>query len=270
MRVEWLVVKYMHDLRRREPVNVGVILHTDGTSTFRFLGQRSDGQIDGRRIKWAGSVRTYKAWVEYWKRTLATSEADVDALLKLVPSSNYLVEYGGERLLGTGDLDPSSFLDSLFGILVAQGPERTTLNVEQLSESVLNQVGIADRVQRRAKFEVVSGSGALDSVYFDYRFDNGAVNLMQRLNLIYDDERSWDVAHAGAWTFDKAAHLHLEGGRTRQLVALVKHRDMDAELRRQLGVLHETTNLVVNVGEQDRAASKLAEVLGVADNPAIL
>ncbi len=272
MKAEWLVVKYIPDLRRREPINVGVILSVDGQFMFRFLGQRPDGEINGRRIKWAGSVRNYKAWVAYWKKTLAASNGGgLAELLAPVPDANYSVEYAGERLLGTSDLDPPSFLDKLFSILVEAEAERTNLTVEQLSESLFNQVGIAERVQRGASFEVARSTGIVDSLYFDYRYDNGAVNLMQRVALIHDDERSWDFAHAAAWAFDQAAgYVHLPEGRSKTLVALVKIRPPDADLRRQLGVLNETAHAVVNVGEQDQAARELAELLGVENSPRIL
>ena len=68
-KAEWLVAKYMPDLRRREPKNVGVLLRMGDSCFSRFLGEQSGGQIDGRHVHGlVNSVQNYKAWVGYWKR----------------------------------------------------------------------------------------------------------------------------------------------------------------------------------------------------------
>src|SRR5207302_631473 len=99
---------------------------------------------------------------------------------------------------------------------------------------------------------------------FDYRYDNGTINLMQRLNLIYEDDRSWDVAHSVAWSFAQVADARdlADPERPRQFVALVRARPLDAELRRQLGFLGEL-GVVVDVGREERAARSLADLLHI-------
>ena len=116
----------------------------------RFLGQRPDGFIDGRGIRWAASTDTYKAWVAYWTR-LAQTGASVGALTTRRGDDSYFLEFGGERLLG-GVTDPAALADELFDALVEREPERVGLNVEQLSERELSNLGIHDRVARDVKW----------------------------------------------------------------------------------------------------------------------
>lgn len=257
MTIKWLVAKYIEDQRRREPVNVGVIVLPDnGPPLLRFLGQRVDGQIDGRRVRWAGSARNFQAWVKYWRSGLGGKQ-DVALLLKRRPDDSYYLEFGGERLLGTEDLDPESFADYLFGLLVEQAVPRG-LSVEQMSDGLLQRIGIRDRVERSYIYEVKRHSGNLtDSVGFDYRYVNGAVHLMQRATLVFEDERSWDVVHSVAWSFERIREAVEEDVRC---LTLYKGRPSDAALLRQLGLLRDFGSCI-DVGSEDRADGELRELL---------
>jgi len=92
MKARWLVAKYMPDLRRREPDNVGVILLMDGRAHLRFLGQR-DGRVDGRSVRWAGSVKNYKAWALVNPRE---NDKDLDRQLCLLREHGKVVDVSNE------------------------------------------------------------------------------------------------------------------------------------------------------------------------------
>ena len=66
MSMQWFVVKYVPDLIRREPKNIGVILLVEGSSTSRSRRQQ-DGEIDGRTVPQFGNHLVYKAWVRQWR-----------------------------------------------------------------------------------------------------------------------------------------------------------------------------------------------------------
>lgn len=255
MTTTWLVAKYMEDQRRRETFNVGVVLLTDSHRTYRFLGQRVDGSIDGRSVRWAGSAANFQAWVKYWRHQLE-SGADIDALLGRHPDDSYFLEFGGERLLGASDLDPDLFADYLFGVLV----ERTVpqgIGVEQLSDSILEELGVLKEIEKGIHIEVPRGGGrSVDSVRFHYRYTNGRTTLMQRATLIFEDDRSWDVVHSVAWSFERAR----ESVTDLQCVTLFRAGPSDIQLASQLGLLREYAKCI-DVGRQDRAVDELREVL---------
>lgn len=252
----WLVAKYIPDLRRREPRNIGVIAGIGTNVQSRFLGQRPDGTVDGRRTKWAGSVAVYKAWIEYW-REHARDLSRVDDLLSHAVDDNYVLEFGGERIAGGADeIDVRTLAETLYINLVEDLPQRDSLTIAELSETVIKRLGIEHRVKRSERIDLNA-----DSISFDYRYDNGRVNLMQRINLVYDDDRSWDNVHAAAWAFQKVKDNPKFANA--QTIALIKQRNPDRELVRQLGVLTEHAE-PVDVTEENRATLVLADLLHIS------
>lgn len=267
MQAEWLVAKYVQDLRRQEPKNVGVVLKVGDLFLSRFLGERDEGQIDGRTVRGlVSSVDNYKAWVAHWQHTTSRGRGDFDVFTKRRGDDSYYLEYGGERLFGSEETEPEDMLDYLYGVLVEEAPEPKTLNVRQLSERVLDHAGILDKVTSEYHLPLRLGGGNTDRAYFDYRYDNGAVHLMKRITLTYEGERSWERVHAAAWDFEKAALNPDNSGQG--LIALVKTRPFDPDLETQIGVLSNLA-FVVNVAQVDEAASKLTQLLHLDGNPAL-
>jgi hypothetical protein len=257
-RAEWLVAKYIPNLRRREPENIGVILYSQGRMLSRFLGERADGRIDGRRLRFvAAPVPNYKAWIAYWRDAIQrSSEApDLRSLISQPSDENYYLEYGGATIVGDASSTPESTLDWLYGTLVEDQPDPDTLDVAKLSEAVLNRLDVAQKVERDYRFPVPLSTGVEDSIIFDYRYVNSAVHLMQRVTLTWEDERSWNSVHAATWNF-RFAH----NDERPSLIALVRPRAQDQELSRQLGVIGEHAT-IVDVRQTERAASLLRDLL---------
>jgi len=259
--MQWLVAKYVRDLRRRETQNVGVILYTEKGAFSRFLGQR-DAKIDGRYTRWTRSLDTYKAFVDLWQRTSTTVPSASGLLAEYPPRSDdsYFLEEGGERLVSTEAADPESVLDDLYALLVEQ-PAPETLSVAHLAETVLNRLSLGPELKRKVKFNVAG-----DEILFDYRYDNGAPNLMQRVSLSLGDDRSWSNVYAASLTFEKAeSHEMLASlGKRPQRIALIKLREEDENLAKQLKMLEHHTDLVVDVGVESEATQRLSSALHLA------
>lgn len=259
---KWAIAKYVPDLRRREAQNVGVILFVPGNVLCRFKGQREDGDIDGRRARFAGSPDMYKAWVRYWRQAAtSSSDAVIGALLSREPDQNYFLELGGERVYGGEDLDPGRFLTELYGTLVEPEPEDETGSARELSDSVLRRLDIADRVERDVELTLPVTDGVIDSVIFDYRYNNGRANLMRTVTLTHTDKRSWDNCHSATWDLQHAAVAPVD--ENQQLISLVKTRPMDSALDRQLALLSAQANAVLDVGEEEAAAEQLSDLLAL-------
>lgn len=267
-RIEWLIAKYVADLHRQEPRNVGVVVKAGDSFLTRFLGERADGQIDGRRVRWPSSLANYRAWVDYWRYAVNQEGADLGNLTKRLGDENYYLEYGGERLFGSEDTDPNYMLDYLYSVLVEETLEEPEpLDVVQLSETVLTRARIANRVTRRYSLDIILPNGVMDPVFFDYKYENGAIHLMKRVSLTHEDKRSWGNVHAAAWTFEKVAADSRTGGS--QLIALVNTRQPAPELENQVGVLDNLAH-VVDVGKVDQAASELSELLHSGDSSTLI
>ena len=105
MTARWYLVKYVRDMRRNEPRNIGVILEVDDKAYPRF--EESIGP----------SERTnYAAWLNYWRHLLTQPDWRA-TLANRRPGANYYIEPGGERLAGQIS-DPEAFADWLFDTLV--------------------------------------------------------------------------------------------------------------------------------------------------------
>lgn len=263
MNARWLVAKHVQDLRRQETRNVGVVLLTDTECFSRFMGERLDGTLDGRRLRWSGSSQVFKAWVAYWRHQLESGEP-TEKLIRRRADDSYFLVHGGERLLGEKALDPRSFLDCLYGTLVEEEPERDGLSVVELADTVLKRIGIREKVSERWRCELApTPAGFSDSVTFDYRYENGVVSLMHRAGLVFDDHRSWDVAHSVAWDFNSIRQaLPPEFPVAPQCITLARTRPADNDLERQLSVLRGFSDVVL-LDSVDEASEQLGKLLHV-------
>ena len=258
MKTRWLTVKYMPDLRRREPVNLGVIAIVGKDVSARFMGENGPGKVHGGHVRAVSSIETYKAWVRHWRR-LVERRATEGEFLKHRPDDNYFVEVGGERLFSEGsELDADEVVDDLFEKLVEK-PPRDSLSVRVMADSVLAELGVIDRVKRN--FELPLDED--DKVVFDYAFDNSAAHMMSCVSLSYRDDRSWDAVHAAAWGFARTKGRTLPSGLQVNGIALVKGRRADDELARQLALLSRQGTLVVELQDHKKAMHSLAAALHV-------
>lgn len=244
--LRWLIAKYTPDPMRGEPVNVGVILIAGDRVLTRFVGERS-GAIDGRTIRGSGIrvVETYKAWVDYWRGLIEDKGTNAEhSLLMPTLGSNYFIVPGGERMVG-GDVEtPEEMIASLFVSLV----ERDDVPVEsestaRLAEKVLQQLAILDVATPNFEMRVHGKGNNTYPVRFDFRFDNGAANLMRRVTLASDDARAWGACQSAAWAFEKVSGERLGDLETR-CIAMVRPRDGD-DLAKQIDMLGEYATVVM-------------------------
>ncbi len=162
VRPRFLVAKFIADIRRQEPRNVGVILLHEKGVYARFFGEGLPGLddetgIDGRRVR--GRVfdsETYSQWVQYWRYSMEPyaslsdrSPSEAAGVLswcesRLLESSHqhYCVFKGGEVLVqGLEGKDPSVLLTHLYNDLVEEDEFPAAENVDLKG-------GISDILQR--------------------------------------------------------------------------------------------------------------------------
>jgi hypothetical protein len=139
---QYLVAKYVPDLFRNEPINIGVLAWIDGSVAFRFLGQKSDGSIDGRAKGLAGTVKSisnYKQWIDSWAKraskaelssrkfgTVQKSSPDFMRVLSTYSEGNYILEEGGEIIEEADSEKVGEITDYLFDRLVGATEEKPT------------------------------------------------------------------------------------------------------------------------------------------------
>lgn len=243
MTASWYVCKYVPDLMRDEPRNLGVIVHDNtGDLRFRFVGERPDGAVDGRRAKsWVNSVETYKLWVTHWKKL-----ACVDGRLQVEPrrvDDNYYVSQRMASLIeGESDVPIDDLANRLFASLVSEHQELVETLKDQV-EVAFKRLNVIDQIETDTKV-IVKADGALDTLSFDYRYKGeSATSLMERVNLATADQRSWNVVHAASWMFSALERDEVHHADARIALVSTGATDRKAQLE-QIRVLERVCEVV--------------------------
>lgn len=231
MSVRWLVAKYVQDLRRDEPRNVGLILQAGNEVHARFRGEGEGGRVDDRTLRSLslGSLDNYKAWIEHWRSELEHlhDEPGLSALVANHPDSNYRLVFGGELVAGEVN-DVGSFFESLYESLVVprdSPAEDESSDLVAAAGDLLASVG----VEAAEDFVIEArGDRHLDRLRFHYAYFNGSSSLFRRVSLTSDSADTWERIHASQWTFQRVHDV--DNWRQARTVALVRTGDhSDAE-----------------------------------------
>ena len=134
----FLIPKYVPDVFRNEPRNIGVVLWSPHGVGARFVGERPDtpGEVDTAEVpSFVASPDAYQQWVRYWRRELAkeairpaagdaavprTAAQFLDVLGQAGPS-NYLLANGGVLIDSVSEAELFQAVDDLFERCVAAG-----------------------------------------------------------------------------------------------------------------------------------------------------
>jgi hypothetical protein len=212
----FLVAKYVPDLRRQEPRNIGVIAWSAGQVAFRFLEQPA----------FVKDRRAYRDWIDFWTSKLAQpgvsdrlrreaipkSSPDYLDAFKTTARENYVLVNGGRLLdpVATGEL--GSLVDDLFQRVVEDRPpeekkdheRRTTL--ARACKSLVEDAGLKGNPHFKADHEIVcpiGASGAVTELFcFTYAYWSvAAKRLYQRVHLPDQLTRLLQSRHHAAWMF---------------------------------------------------------------------
>ncbi len=194
--VEWLLAKYMPDLRRREPRNVGVVVFADARAVMRFRGMRPDGSVDGRAAPVA-AVEVYKGWIEYWQY-LAGVTTDPDEWCRHRSFENYWMERGGELLAGDID-EPGVLLEHLYRELVEDVADVEWRLADRV-EAILQQAELTYDVSFRRPYRVIAEDTG-ETYSYPYGYENGHRVIAERIAQIGPRNarsRLWEFFHLPA------------------------------------------------------------------------
>jgi hypothetical protein len=173
MSTEWLVIKYLPDLRRREPENIGVVLFSDNGRRLRFRGQDSDGAISGARARYVSDLENLRQWARYLEWSLGQSNVTAESLVGERPGDNYVVTFGGRLLLGESP-DPDSFILELYNELVAK-PEDLAERFSSRVDVLIRETGLPE--DPNFKMGWTGHTQREEEVSFPYAWVNGHVTI---------------------------------------------------------------------------------------------
>ena len=266
----YLIAKYIPDLRRMEPRNIGVVVWTPEAVDARFVAEKPDrpGQFDGRDIPaFVTNPDVFRQWVAYWHREMQKPEIEpamggarvarrspefLSALMSGNRGNFQLVE-GGFLLDPLEPEELPALVDHLYGTLVeAMGPEKPRdPSLDEVCERLIQETHLEDDPQFRRRYEVECplGERVDERFEFSYGFGNGApVRLYQRLP-IPKLPRQKHFLHKNvndaAWKFScvvKAGLITKDRGGV--LVNLTEEQKDYLEIERAFRVLSTVTRVV--------------------------
>jgi hypothetical protein len=262
----YLIAKYVDDIRRNEPVNVGVIVFDGEQVLARFEGEDDAQAIDKRRIRRIGGRDAYVAWVQHWRRLLqAIDHSDpntsIDAVMRHAGSQDFYVEPGGTILLDTDERDLAESVRDLYARLVKPEDLPSPPSLKQKSKTALRLAGavLDDVEQFKENVDVkVEVGGEVFDDRFSYAVKNGAWHFLQEVS--FDPQKlvkSRKEANNCAFLME---HAITDGDGLR--LVLFDSADIDEQTEPLLARIRKIAPGVV-VGEPDAAALALRTQLHI-------
>lgn len=228
---DYLIAKYVDDLARNEPRNVGVIASDGAQIVARFDGEDDAGKINLSRVRHriTGS-RSYRAWVQYWRAVIddpsvigldrATSPAELLRLLAAEPSRDFYLEQGGSILLDADHRTLDETARELYEQMVREPDPPAPMSLRDKSRQALSAAGapMDDRSRFKSQFKVpLDIQGVVTNEYeVSYAVMNGEWHFLQEMPFdpgrprVNSKEASYCAVlfeHAG-WTKDNSLILY--------------------------------------------------------------
>lgn len=133
MAARFLIAKYVPDLRRMEPRNIGVVVWSNGRTLARFVGERPDApsRVSPPQYLHVASRNAYRQWIGYWRtvierkelssagKMIAHDEPEFVKALAAQSKQQYKLVEGGEFLKQISDDELPEVVDELYDELVA-------------------------------------------------------------------------------------------------------------------------------------------------------
>jgi hypothetical protein len=264
----YLVAKYISDLQRMEPRNIGVIVWSNNAVSARFAAEKPDrpGEIDGRSVPpFVTSMAAYKQWIDFWREVLAAKPLgsgrtlrNWSETLKRTSKGNFWLADGGVILQDVRSEDIGDVTNDLFQQLVepGSGDEVRDIALDRVADGVIRQLQLARNQNFHNRYQVNCrvGPNVTEAFEFSHAYSNGTLKrLYQRVPLASKRTTLRRVVHDSAWMFEKVVAQEIV---TRdQAVALVyateEQRD-DPSIGWSFDVLRSVAR-VANLADSDEA-----------------
>jgi hypothetical protein len=213
----YLVAKYISDLQRMEPRNIGIIAWAPGGVSARFLAEKQDspGEIDGRSIPpFVTSMAAYKQWVDFWRSQLTDksvprrrSQVWLEEL-KQTSNGNFCLCDGGFILDEVDNADLSHLTNDLFHRLVEQGPsdEQRDPALDKVTDDLIRKLRLTENSSFHSRFQLPCeiAPHVVERFEFSHAYRNGTLKrLYQRVPLARKRTPLRRTVHDSAWMFEK-------------------------------------------------------------------
>lgn len=220
---KYLLVKYIPDVHRFEPRNIGVIVWSPFGVEARFVAEHPSrpGEVDGRSIPgFVTSASAYKQWVRYWRDAIYAAAIQPPRGGELVPASspafietlqqtsrgNFAVVDAGSILDAVSEEELPTVANQLFAQLVESSSpeEQRDLGFEELCDQLMERTQLTKHrnfhVQYPVKYTV---RGVEEEYVFSHALANGTLErLYQRFPIPKRMSQIQKNRDATAWSLE--------------------------------------------------------------------
>ena len=280
---KYLLAKYIPDLRRQEPRNIGIIVWSPEGLEARFLGEKNEEMetIDGRSVPpFVTSLNAYKQWVHYWRAEIEKPEIkpvsggdsvskdlpEFTEVLKTANRGNFVLEDGGLLLDKVNVEELPRVANELFNTLVEAGgqDEPRDLTLDEMCDELLETTKLAFNPHFYNSFavECLVATGTHETFVFSHGYKRVAVERLYHRVHLPRKRKSFlkKNFHDAAWTFEKVIEAKIiERERTGALVYVSDEQQSDYQIQNALAVLASVTR-VINLKDREVALQEFQRV----------
>lgn len=274
---KYLLAKYIADLHRFEPRNVGVIVWSPGGVEARFLAEfpGRPGEVDGRSIPgFVTSPSAYKQWVRYWRDAVSgpsfkplsggevlsvSSPAFLEALQQ-TGRGNFVLVDAGVVLDAVSEEELPTLADQLFAQLVEAGTpeEPRDPDLDLVCDELLERTRLNTHKNFYTNYPVRCQVNNVEEEYvFSHAFANGTLQkLYQRLAIPKGKARLRKNVHDAAWSFEQVFKQRIvEPQNAGVLVYVTPEQAAQSDIDKSLKLLGSLTRVInlrdAQVGQQE-------------------
>ncbi|MHB8523138.1 MAG: hypothetical protein ACYDH9_20630 [Limisphaerales bacterium] len=282
----YLIAKYIPDLVRYEPRNIGVILWCESGVRARFWASDAHGNVDGREVPgFVASTSAYQQWIQTWLRLISSTQiefigkgelADVKSpafLEALLTSSNgnYILQPGGELF---EEITPANIVgatDFLYRSIVREetekGPDAITL--DEACKEIIREAELTKDPLWQENKTIPCTVGSIQKDYvFSYYYGNGKAEwLAQKVPLpLYPKELDKTV-ESFAWKFEKVVSAGIVS--RDQSVALIYQQPEQVRSKPVQDAIGELSTVakVVDVRNKQNAFNEFKRLSSISTGP---
>jgi len=268
----YIVAKYVSDLQRMEPKNIGVIVWTRDEVFARFAAEKTDkpGEIDGRSVpSFVRSTAAYKQWLEFWRTELESKPTRGGRALErwsenLVRSSkgNFWLAEGGTVLDDLPSNAIGALTNHLFLKLVEPASdENRDLALDEVADNVIRRLRLPRDANFHNRYRVNCrvAPDVTEAFEFSHAYANGSLKrLYQRVPLAGKRTSLRRVVHDSAWMFEKVVGQGIvERDQAIALVYATEDRKSNPAVSWSFDVLRSVAR-VANLADSNEAMSAFA------------
>lgn len=186
--VRWYMIKFVPDMVRREPVNVGVVAFDDESYAARFIGVDCDRKLAPGRLQLPPGLgkRAYRDWVDYYLRKADEGRWDEVFRSQSHRPRNFNAESGGSAFESA--VDVQALADEMFSRVVGRGEVdnrhksngQPRLHVRKQVLEIFRRLSIKP-IENAPLLGQYAEGGADSEVRFQYQHQNGRLHLMDAL-----------------------------------------------------------------------------------------